>query len=400
MTELADRWGLDPVFFWMRAGWRPKAPVEIDDTGVVHVYGHAECAEVYSDPKTYSANVAALLLGGDGLDEVLTEGTLTQADPPKHTKLRRAAGYAFTPQTVAGLEPAITTIVDELLDAVVGKGRLDLVEDLSYPMPVIVIADLLGVPHSDRELFKKWGDEMIAAAGEVPVEIGDAQRDEIDVAAALGHVPELHEYLREHVAERRRNPREDLLTRMIEVEVDGERLSENAVVNFARELLIAGHSTSSAALGNLLLCLDAHPHQLARLREDPGLAAGAFEETMRFLSPIAGSSRATAADVELAGVRVSKGSFVRLWLAAANRDERQFTRPTEFDIDRAPNPHMGFGRGIHFCIGAPLARLESRIAVTALLDRFPRLRTDPDDLVQFRPADDVLGVSRLTLLTD
>ncbi|MCR8577386.1 cytochrome P450 [Streptomyces sp. Isolate_219] len=399
MTELADRWGLDPVFFWMRDDWRPDKPVEIDDNGVVHVYGYAECAEVYSDPKSYSSKVEALLLGDNGLDEMLTEGTLTQADPPVHTKLRKAAGRAFTPQTVAGLEPAITKVVHELLDAAAGKDCLDLVEDLSYPMPVIVIADLLGVPHGDRELFKKWGDQMIAAAGEVPVEIGDARRDDVDVAAALGHVPELLDYLRAHVVERRRKPREDLLTKLVEVEIDGERLSETAVVNFARELLIAGHSTSSAALGNMLLCLDAHPDQMARLRDDPGLARGAFEETMRFLSPIAGSSRATAADVELAGVKVPKGSLVRLWLAAANRDERQFARPKVFDLDRDPNPHMGFGRGIHFCIGAPLARLESRIAVNALLERFPRLRTDPEDPVEFRPADDVLGVRRLTLLT-
>ncbi|MFD7054931.1 cytochrome P450 [Streptomyces mirabilis] len=399
MTQLADRWGLDPAYFWMRNGWRPARPVEIDAAGVIHVYGYAECVEIYGDPKTYSSRVEALLLGDNGVDETLTEGTLTQADPPRHTKLRKAVSRAFAPQTVAGLAPRITEIVHELLDAAAGRESLELIADLADPMPVIVIADLLGVPPSDRELFQKWGHQMIAAAGEVPVEFGDAQRDDVDVAAALGHVPELFDYLREHIVERRRKPREDLLTKLIEAEIDGARLSENAVMNFATELLIAGHTTSSAALGNMVLCLDAHPEQMARLRDNPGVAPAMFEETMRFLGPIAGSARATVADVELAGVDVPKGALVRLWLAAANRDERQFARPEVFDPDRDPNPHLGFGRGIHFCIGAPLARLESRIAMNALLDRFPQLRTDPDRPAEFRRSEDVLGVTKLPLLT-
>jgi cytochrome P450 len=399
MTELADRWGLDPVYFWMRESWRPPDPVRIDDNGVVHVYGYAECVEVYSDPMTYSSNVEALLLGEAAEGESLTEGALSAADPPKHTKLRKIVSRAFTPKMVAGLAPQITKVAHELLDAAEGKERLELIEDFAYPLPVIVIADLLGVPRSDHALFKKWVDQIVAAEGEVSIEDTEARREDATVAAAVGQVPELIEYLRGHVAERRRQPRDDLLTKLVEAEIDGDRLSEAAVVIFARELLVAGHLTTSATIGNMVLCLDAHPEQMARLRADPNLAPGVIEETLRFLTPLAGAGRACVADTELAGVKVPKRSLVRLWLGAANRDEREFARPHVFDPDRDPNPHLGFGRGIHFCIGAPLARLESRIGVNILLDRFPRLRTDPDNAVEFRPSEDVLGVTKLPLLT-
>ncbi|WCL88285.1 MULTISPECIES: cytochrome P450 [Streptomyces] len=398
MTQLADRWGVNPAYFWM---WdrKPDQPVEVDASGVVHVYGYPECLEVYGDPKTYSSDVEALLLGEAAEGEALSDGALSATDPPKHTKMRKIVSRAFTPKTVADLEPSITRITHELLDAAAGKESLELVEDLAYPMPVIVIADMLGVPHGDRDLFKKWVDRIVDAAGEVTVESEGVQRDDADVAAAMGQVPEMMEYLHAHVAERRVKPQDDLLTKLVQAEIEGDRLSDRAVVNFARELLVAGHLTTSATIGNMLLCLDAHPEQMARLRADPGLAPGVVEETLRFLSPLAGSVRASVADAELAGVKVPKGSLVRLWLGAANRDERQFPRPHVFDPDRDPNPQLGFGRGIHFCIGAPLARLEGRLAVNILLDRYPKLRTDPDNPPQFMALEDVLGVSKLPLLT-
>ncbi|MEV0321979.1 cytochrome P450 [Streptomyces sp. NPDC050658] len=398
MTHLADRWGVNPAYFWMWDRW-PDKPVEVDDNGVVHVYGHAECVAIYGDPKTYSSNVEALLLGEAEEGEALSEGALSAADPPKHTKMRKIVSRAFTPKMVADLEPQITRITHELIDAAVDKGSLELVEDLAYPMPVIVIAEMLGVPRGDRGLFKKWVDQIVTAAGEVTVETAGLQRDDEDVAAAMGQVPELMDYLRSHVVERRTKPREDLLTKLVEAEIDGDRLTETAIVNFARELLVAGHLTTAATIGNMLLCLDAHPEQLTRLRANPDLAPGVVEETLRFLSPLAGSVRATLADTELAGVKVPKGSLVRLWLGAANRDARTFADPHVFDPDRDPNPQLGFGRGIHFCIGAPLARLEGRIGVNVLLERYPTLRTDPDNPLEFMELEDVLGVAKLPMLT-
>ncbi|WP_205717537.1 cytochrome P450 [Actinomadura soli] len=399
MTHVADRWGMNPAYFWM---WdrRPDNPVKVDDNGVFHVYGYAECVEVYGDPKTYSSNIEALFFGEAEEGEALSEGALSAADPPKHTKMRKLVSRAFTPRMVAGLEPQITKITHELLDAAADKDRLDLIEDLAYPMPLIVIAEMLGVPHSDRGLFKEWVDKIVTAAGEVTVESTDKQRTDEDVAAAMGQVPEMMNYLREHIAERRRKPREDLFTKLVEAEIDGFRLSEAAIAVFARELLMAGHLTTSATLGNTLLCLDAHPEQMARLRANPDLAPGVIEESLRFLGPFVASIRATVADTELAGVKIPKGRLVRLWLSAANRDERQFERPHVFDPDRDPNPHLGFGRGIHFCIGAPLARLEGRIGTNVLLERFPKVRTDPDNPHEFTAMEEVLLASKLPLLVN
>ncbi|MEU8976386.1 cytochrome P450 [Streptomyces monashensis] len=402
MTQLADRWGVNPAFFWMW-GRRPQQPVTVDDSGVVHVYGHAEILEVYGDPRTYSSNVEALLFGAPE-GEAHSEGALSAADPPQHTKLRKIVSRAFTPKLVAGLEQGIADVTGQLLDDAAGKGRLELVGDLAYPMPVMVIADMLGVPRSDRDLFKHWVDTILSAAGDVNVEdaVKDGagtRRDDADVAAAMGQVPELMEYLRTHAADRRSTPRDDLLTKLVEAEVDGERLSDTQVVNFSRELLVAGHLTTSATIANLLLCLDAHPQQFARLRANQDLIPGAVEETLRFLGPLAASVRATAEDTELAGVKIPKKSLVRLWLGAGSRDERVFARPDEFDPGRDPNPHLGFGRGIHFCIGAPLARLESSVCLRILLDRYPDVRADPDERPEFLSLDDLLAVSKLELIT-
>jgi cytochrome P450 len=405
MTQLADRWGVNPAFFWMR-GHRPEEPVTVDEAGVVHVYGHSEILEVYgADPKVYSSNIEALLFGEAAEGEAHSEGTLSAADPPKHTKLRKIVSRAFTPKLVADLEPKITEVTNQLLDEVAGKERLDLVADLTWPMPVMVIADMLGVPRSDRDLFEQWVNTIVAASGEVSLEdasdiSADKRREDADVTTAMGQVPELMEYLRMHAAERRTKPREDLLTKLVEAEVDGERLSDNVVVNFSRELLVAGHLTTSATIGNMTLCLDAHPEQLARVRANPDLIPGAVEETLRYAGPLVGSARATAADTELAGVKIPKKSLVRLWLGASGRDERVFDRPHEFDPGRDPNPHLGFGRGFHVCIGAPLARLEARIGLRLLLDRYPTLRTAPDEQPEFLAVDDLLAISKLVMLTD
>ncbi|CAM5563131.1 cytochrome P450 [Streptomyces aurantiogriseus] len=393
---LADRWGVNPAFFWMW-GRAPAHPVEVDDYGICHVHGYPEVLQVLGDHTSFSNDVIGLM-AGDTVDPELTEGALLQTDPPEHTKLRRIISKAFTPRMVAALEPRIAEVTHELLDAVAGQDRMEMVDDLTYPMPVIVISELLGVPHSDRELFKKWVDRMASSA--VALTSGDRNpEDDLDPQAAVRAVPELLDYLRAHAAERRVTPREDLLTKLVEAEIDGERLSESAVVNFANELLVVGHATTSALLGNALLCLDAHPETMARARADRSLVPAVIEESLRYMSPIAVAYKATVAPTEIAGVRVHPGQMVAVGLAAANRDERQFDHPHVFDPDRPTNPHLGFGRGIHFCLGAPLARLEGRIAVEILLERFPKLRADPDARPEFLPLPHVIATSKLPLLT-
>jgi hypothetical protein len=391
MTNLADTWGINEAQFWLR-GVLPAQPVEHDSTaGIWNVYGYPEVLEILSDPATFSSNNQRLVPEATGF----AEGNLLQMDPPDHNKLRKLVSHGFTPKVVADLEPRIAALTGELLDAV--SDRTELVRDLAYPLPVIVIAELLGVPSSDRGLFKKWVGAMFNSTNRFSLKDRSKEQEEY-MAKAMGQVQQLVAYLGEHVAERRRNPREDLLSKLVAAEVDGARLSDAEVANFGMVLLIAGHITTTMLLGNTVLCLDAHPQQFAKVRADRSLVPAAIEESLRFFSPFAEVSRVTNRDVELAGQRIPADEMVLCWIAAANRDARQFADPHVFDIGRDPNPQIGFGRGIHFCLGAPLARLEGRVALNILLDRFPNLRTDPDEGPEFLPSPSMTGVNKLPLL--
>jgi cytochrome P450 len=390
-----------PQHFWLR-GEEPSAPIEFDEaTGVWNVYGHPETVQVVSDPATFSSDATRLVPLDEGSDEdvkAFTEGNLVQMDPPDHRKLRTLVSHAFTPKMVAGLEPRIREITAGLLDAAAAGGRFEMVADLAYPLPVIVIADLLGVPAADRELFKKWADGLTGTTAELSLtNMSEEQRKEF--RSQLDVTREMQDYLRVHAAERRSRPREDLLTKLVQAEVDGERLSDNEVVNFAGLLLLAGHITTTLLLGNTVLCLDAHPEQARQVRADRAAVPTAIEESLRLLTPFAAIVRVTNRDVEIGGRHVPKDQMLMVWLGAANRDARQFDRPHEFDARRDPNPHLGFGRGIHFCLGAPLARLEGRVVLNMLLDRFPELQTDPAAPPEFLAGWDTIGVRSLPLLT-
>ncbi|WP_258345016.1 cytochrome P450 [Saccharopolyspora gregorii] len=393
MTAIED-WGSPASQFWLR-GERPGEPVQHDESfGFWNVYGYPEAMRVLTDPATYSSDTTRIFPEG----ERFAEGNLVRMDPPEHDKLRKLVSHAFTPKVVAGLEPRIAELTGELLDAVDGTDRLELVADLAYPLPVIVIAELLGVPSSDRDLFKEWVDGMFTRDARMSLsDPTPEQRRELDeVLAQVGH---LTDYLGEHVAERRAHPRDDLLSKLVEAEVDGAKLTHDEVVNFANVLLIAGHITTTMLLGNTVLCLDAHPEQQARVRADRSALPGAIEESLRFLSPFAAIGRVTDTEVELGGQRIPAEQPLLVWVAAANRDPRRFPNPDVFDPTRDPNPQLGFGRGIHFCLGAPLARLEGKIALNSLLDRFPELATDPSDPPEFQPNPNMTGVRKLPLRT-
>ncbi|MGJ6961273.1 cytochrome P450 [Streptosporangium sp. G11] len=394
MTTIADTWGLHEGHFWLR-GRHPDQPVSFDaDTGMWNVFGHPEALRILSDPKTFSSDA------GRVVPEVRrpSERSITQLDPPMHSKLRKLVSHAFTPKVVADLEPRIAELTRELLDEVADPDRLELVADLAYPLPVIVIAELLGVPSGDRHLFKQWVDRIFESSQQFSL-VKRSEEQDRNLAVAMEQVKHLTDYLGEHAAERRRHPRSDLLTKLVEAEVDGERLSQAEVVNFANILLIAGHITTTMLLGNTVLCLDTHPEQLARTREDRSTIPAVIEESLRFFSPFAALGRVTNTDVELAGQHVPADQLLMVWIAAANRDPREFADPDVFDPSRTPNSHLGFGRGIHFCVGAPLARLEGRVALNILLDRFPHLRTDPDEPPSFIPSPNMTGVRKLPLLT-
>ncbi|MEU0565457.1 cytochrome P450 [Nonomuraea sp. NPDC005983] len=399
MSDIVERYNIPEQHFWLH-GPRSGRPVEYDaGTGLWNVYGYPELQEVLGDPATFSSDTMRVVpkdLMPDS-EEFSLAGFITQIDPPEHGKLRKLVSSAFTRKVVADLEPRIAVVTHELLDAAQDRGRLELVTDLAYPLPVIVIAELLGVPSSDRALFKQWADALFQRDTKVSL-TEPAEQQKLDVEATMRPWREMSAYLAGHAAERRRQPRADLLTKLVEAEVDGERLPDDQVVNFAIVLLLAGHVTTTMLLGSTVLCLDAFPEQQDKVRADRASLPAVIEESLRFLTPFAMLGRSTTREVELGGVTIPADQLVMIWLGAANRDPRQFPDPDVFDPARDPNPHLSFGRGIHFCLGAPLARLEGRVALNILLDRFNPLRTDPDDPVDFMPTPAMTGVRRLPLI--
>jgi hypothetical protein len=291
--------------------------------------------------------------------------SMLRSDPPDHTRLRGIVSKAFTPRAIEALRPRIETIVEELLDAVAGEGEMDVIRDLAYPLPVIVIAEMLGVPAEDREQFKRWSDEAVASFGAISVE---------GMRRSLNAFKQLRAYFERVVEERRREPREDLLTALVVAEQEGDKLTMDEVYSTCILLLVAGNETTTNLIGNGLLALLRQPDQLDLLRDDPSLMESAIEELLRYDSPVQATSRFALEDVELDGHVLKGGQQAIVLLGAANRDPEQFDRPDEVDITRKDNRHVAFGHGIHYCLGAPLARLEAPAAFHALLERFPNLR--------------------------
>ncbi|MBV8715682.1 MAG: cytochrome P450 [Chloroflexi bacterium] len=288
------------------------------------------------------------------------------SDPPDHTRLRALVQKAFTPRMVEQLRPRIIAIVGELLDRIAQRdGAFDVIADFAHPLPVVVIAELLGVPAEDRVRFSEWSAVLAASldplvsedlANRVP-----GARDAVDA------------YLRGIIAERRKQPRSDLISALVAAEERGDVLSEPELVVMCRLLLIAGHETTVNLIGNGTKALLRHPDQFAKLREDPGLITSAIEELLRYDSPVQMTGRIATEPVQFDGHTVQPGEWILPLLGAANHDPAQFADPERLDLTRNPNAHVAFGRGIHFCLGAPLARLEGQVAIGALVRRFPSL---------------------------
>ena len=287
-------------------------------------------------------------------------------DPPEHTRLRRSVSHAFTPNTVALLEPRVREIVDGLLDGLSGRAEVDVVREFAFPLPAIVIAELLGVPPEDREFFKELSDELNPL---VFGELSEAGRHERAGRALLT----LADYFRDLMRHYRAHPGDNLVSSLVaRHEADG--LSEDEVAANCVLLLFAGHETTTNLLACGLLALFEHPEQRAALQRDPGRAPGAVEEFLRYDGPTKLSVRWVADDVRLAGRAIRTGQRVMLLQATANRDPDVFDRPDELVLDRAVNPHLAFGLKTHYCLGAPLARLETRLSIPRMLQRFPLLR--------------------------
>lgn len=293
------------------------------------------------------------------------EFTMLLLDPPDHTRLRALVNKAFTPRAVNALEARIRSTLGSLLDAIEDPAGFDLMQAVAQPLPVIVIAEMLGVPPEDRRSFKVWSDQRARLLEPV------ISRRERKLGNEAGRA--FDAYFRAIIEARRAEPRDDILSALVQAEDEGERLTERETLNMLRLLLAAGNETTTNLIGNGVLALLRNPDQLERLREDPALIPSAVEELLRYDSPVQADFRRVLADCEVNGFPVRKRENIVVLLGAANRDPEVFENPDCLDVARGQRSHLAFGRGIHHCLGAPLARLEGRIVLEMLLDRFPSM---------------------------
>jgi len=311
---------------------------------------------------------------------------LIEDDPPRHTRFRRLVNKAFTVRRIEALTPWITAVANELIDHL-HAGENDIVPAYAVPLPVKVIARLLGIPGEDYETFKRWSDAFLST---VPT----------DQAANLQNVSAMISYFGKTAAARRAHGAEDLITALVEAEVEGEKLDEAEILGFCILLLIAGNETTTNLIGNMLNALAERPVLWEQLRGDRSLVEQVIDESLRYESPVQRLSRYATRDVEVSGVRIPAGDIVRIYYGAANRDPKAFNDPDEFRLDRDLRNHVGFGMGIHYCLGAPLARAEAEITLNALLDRFAGIRRGPSPALRQIASPVIFGFKHLPLVLE
>lgn len=315
-------------------------------------------------------------------------------DPPRHAKLRALVTRAFTPRSIAELEPRVRAISRRLLDRVVERGAIDLAADFAVPLPLMVIAEMVGIDPEEWPRFKRWADAIIDLGNTL---VGSAEASRAASEAFLAADGEMRDYLGARLEERRSAPRDDLLSRLASAEIDGERLGEGEIVRFVQLLIAAGTETTTNLIDNAIVSLLEHPGELARLRASPALLPSAVEEVLRYRTPVQAMFRTPTRDVELHGRVIPAGKFVMTMIGSANRDPARFAEPDRFDIAREPNPHIAFGHGIHFCLGAPLSRLEARVALGDLLERLRGFELATDEPWRPRSSFHVHGPVSLPL---
>jgi len=351
---------------------------------------YADVRAILMDYATFSS-VQPAGMGFDEQTKMFGDApTMLGSDPPTQTRLRRLVSRDFTPRRIRELEPRIREIAKNLLDAAERRGEFDVMADLANPLPVMVISDLLGVPPEEYRQFKHWSDKIIEADNTLP---GMPMPDEVKTAFT-----ELRDYFIAEISRRRKNPGPDLVSALVAAHDEAEALSSDELLQFVVLLLLAGNETTTNLIGNGMLALGRDPGAMAALRAKPELMRGAIEEMLRYDGPVQSTFRTATKDTTVGGTPIAAGAGVFVIIAAANRDPAQFNDPEKFDITREPNDHVALGEGIHFCIGAPLARMEGSIAIGSALDRFPGLRLkDPDGAVTYKGSYFLRGLSRLDL---
>jgi erythromycin 12 hydroxylase len=385
-TDLPPTAEDEPALLAWLAAMRDEHPVWRDGYGMWHVFRHGDVEAILRDPATFSSDTARLVPAA----APVRRGMLTQIDPPEHRALRRLVSATFTPRTVAGLEPRIRSLTGRLLDGV-GE-RFDLVDALAFPLPVIVIAELLGLPADDRPLFRTWADGLFN------MQVGDPNDPDLgpQVAAAMS---EIIDYFLRACRARRVAPRDDLISALVTTEVEGRVLDDEEAANFSMLLLLAGHITTTVLLGNAVRTFDENPGVWAELRAEPALIPGAIEEVLRLRSPFVQVGRATVRAVDVGGVEIPADVLVLPWLLSANHDPQAHREPERFDLRRGlgGGAQLAFGHGVHFCLGAPLARLEGRVALEELTSRFHGLAVDRAVAVRHFPRG-ILGTRELPVV--
>jgi cytochrome P450 len=360
------------VLAWLK-GMRDDQPAWFDESnGTWSLFRYNDIVQALRDTDTFCSDPSRSLP-----PEVAenAEGSMVSIDPPRHGRLRGLVSHAFTPRLVEQLGPRIEAIVDDLLDRALAdrSGRFDLVGDLAYELPVIVIGELLGLPASDRDFLVRCADEFYAVEHDDPFngEYMESMQSTLD---------ELNAYMLDHARLRRREPADDLMTALALADIEGERLTDREIRNFAVLLLTAGHITTTALLGNTVLSLGENPDVMAAWRAGTVDPASVMEEVLRHRSPFTEVYRFTTTDVEIGDAVIPADQLVRVWLVSGNRDERQFADPDEFRLGRTTGRHLGFGMGIHYCLGAGLARVETTAALRVLSRRTAEITPVLDEL--------------------
>lgn len=361
----------DPYSVYARL--RDTAPVYWDPASSSWVLTrYADVAAAFHHPLLASGRADAMQqqAGRPGLEPLFDfiGRMMPVTDPPWHTHLRAMVSKGFTPHAVEALEPFIQSLVDQLLDQAAGQGHMEVIRDFAFPLPAAVICRLLGAPVADADRFRRMCDDLLLFLQGALAETTDEE-----FRTCLQASEDLRAFFRPLMDQRRQAPRADLLSTLVHAEDQGNRLSDDDLFANASLMLQAGHESTVGLIGNGVWALLRFPDQWEKLRADPALVPQAVEEFLRFEAPIHYTQRQATADLDIGGQRIQRGQLVSLMLGAANRDPAQFPDPDRLDIQRAPNKHLAFGLGHHFCLGAPLARLEARIAFAGLVQRFSRL---------------------------
>ncbi|GLV54603.1 putative cytochrome P450 YjiB [Dictyobacter sp. S3.2.2.5] len=364
---------------------RQTLPVWLDEeSNCWHVFRYDDVNTVITDYQRFSSERRmqreAIVATARSNNErpPRTGRSIIAMDPPQHRQYRNLVTSAFTPRAIDKLRGRVAQITQELLDKATASGSMDFANDIAYPLPTIVIAEMLGVPVSDRPLFQSWADGLLRrqlSDAEV-FRPTDERRNNPELQRFTRVFEEMSDYFERMLEERKREPRDDMMSALLQAEVDGQHLSMDDTISFCTLLLLAGHVTTTNLLGQAIRCFDEHPDALAQLYREPELIPSAVEEVLRYASPVWRLIRTTKEEVTLSGITIPKDAAVFAWLASANRDPQQFTEPERFDITRTPNKHVAFGHGIHFCIGAPLSRMEAAVALPIILKQLPNLHVN------------------------